>query len=271
MKNLIMMKKIALFSISMLCIWTLNASYTIAGHTSLNIDINKEFKNARELYNRRENHESLKSAIEIYQNVLRQIPDNSENCNKKKAEVLIELSRCYFKMAEYHATCNDEKAAWFEMGEAYGREAISLDPQNVGGYYWMAQNLGEHGCISKFYFLNKKSDFEEALRKAETLDNPQKPYDYSGINRTLAAYYTPRFIWGNLDKALEYAKKMEDSPRYLNNLSVLADLYWKFDKEKAIKYAKRAINADLSQFPETQFENSFQQKILDGKWGKLLK
>ena len=41
-----MMKKIALFSISMLCIWTLNASYTIAGHTSLNIDINKEFKNA---------------------------------------------------------------------------------------------------------------------------------------------------------------------------------------------------------------------------------
>ena len=271
MKNLIMMKIITLFSISMLCIWTLNASYTIAGHTSLNIDINKEFKNARELYNRRENHESLKSAIEIYQNVLRQIPDNSENCNKKKAEVLIELSRCYFKMAEYHATCNDEKAAWFEMGEAYGREAISLDPQNVGGYYWMAQNLGEHGCISKFYFLNKKSDFEEALRKAETLDNPQKPYDYSGINRTLAAYYTPRFIWGNLDKALEYAKKMEDSPRYLNNLSVLADLYWEFDKEKAIKYAKRAINADLSQFPETQFENSFQQKILDGKWGKLLK
>jgi len=87
----------------------------------------------------------------------------------------------------------------------------------------------------------------------------------------LAAYYTPRFIWGNLDKALEYAKKMEDSPRYLNNLSVLADLYWEFDKEKAIKYAKRAINADLSQFPETQFENSFQQKILDGKWGKLLK
>ena len=271
MKNLIMMKKIALFSLSMWCIWTLDGGYTIAGHTSPNIDINKEFKNARELYDRRENRESLKSAIEIYQNVLKQIPDNSENCDKKKAEVLIELSRCYFKMAEYHATSNDKKAAWFEKGEAYGREAISRDPQNVGGYYWMAQNLGKHGSISKLYFLNKKSDFEEALRKAETLDNPQKPYDYSGINRTLAAYYTPRFMWGNLDKALEYAKKMEDSPRYLNNLSVLADLYWEFDKEKAMKYAKRAINADLSQFPETQFENSFQQKILDGKWGKLLK
>lgn len=271
MKNLIMMKKIALFSLSMLCIWTLDGSYTIAGHTSLNIGINKEIKNARELYDRRENRESLKSAIEIYQNVLRQIHDKSENCNKKKAEVLIELSRCYFKMAEYHATCNDEKAAWFEMGEADGREAISLDPQNIGGYYWMAQNLGKHGGISKLYFLNKKSDFEEALRKAETLDNPQKPYDYAGINRTLAAYYTPRFMWGDLDKALEYAKKMEDSPRYLNNLSVLADLYWKSDKEKAIKYAKCAIKADLSQFPETQFENSFQQKKLDGKWGKLLK
>ncbi|HHT9144678.1 MAG TPA: tetratricopeptide repeat protein [Candidatus Wunengus sp. YC61] len=271
MKNLIMMKKIAFFSLSILCIWTLNGSYAIAGDTSLNIDINNGFKNARELYSRRENRENLKSAIDIYQNVLKQIPDNSENYNKKRAEVLIELSRCYFKMAEYHATDNNEKATWFEMGEACGREATSLDPKNVGGYYWMAQNLGEHGSISKFYFLKRKKDFEEALRKAEALDNPQKPYDYSGINRTLAAYYTPRFMWGNLNKALEYAKKMEDSPRYLSNLSVLADLYWKSDKEKAKKYAKCAINADLSQFPETQFENSFQQKTLAEKWGKLLK
>ena len=83
MKNLIMMKKIAFFSLSMLCICTLNASYTIAGQTSMNIDINKEFKNARELYNQRENREYLKAAIEIYQNVLKQIPDNSENYNKK--------------------------------------------------------------------------------------------------------------------------------------------------------------------------------------------
>ena len=113
MKNLIMMKKIAFFSLSMLCICTLNASYTIAGQTSMNIDINKEFKNARELYNQRENREYLKAAIEIYQNVLKQIPDNSENYNKKRAEVLIELSRCYFKMAEYHATDNNEKVTWF--------------------------------------------------------------------------------------------------------------------------------------------------------------
>ena len=270
MKNLIMMKKIALCFLSMLCIWTLNTGNTFARHNSLNIDINKEFKNARGLYNRRENHESLQSAIEIYQNVLKQIPERDGICNKKRAAVLVELSRCYFKMAEYHAKDNNEKATWFEMGEAYGREAIALDPNNAGGYYWMAQNLGEHGGISKLYFLTKKCDFEEALKKAEALDNPQKPYDYSGINRTLAAYYTPRFLWGNLDKALEYAKKMEDSPRYLSNLSVLADLYWMVDRKKALEYAKRALYADLSQFPETQFENSFEQKELAEKWGKLL-
>ncbi len=265
-----MMKKIALFSFSVLCIWALNTGYTIAKHTGLSLDINKEFKNARELYNRRENRKSLQSAIEIYQNILKQISGQDETCNKKRAEVLIELSRCYFKMAEYHAKDNNEKASWFEIGEKCGREAIAFDQNNVGGYYWMAQNLGEHGSISKFYFLNKKGDFEEALKRAEMLDNPQNPYDYSGINRTLAAYYTPRFMWGNLDKALKYAKKMEDSPRYLNNLSVLADLYWKSDKEKAIKYAKYAINADLSQFPETQFENAFEQKELAEKWRKLL-
>ena len=265
-----MMKQIAVFFLTLLCIWTLNGSYAIAGHTSLNIDINKEFKNASELYNQRENRENLKSAIEIYQNVLKQIPNKGETRNKKRAEVLIELSRCYFKMAEYHAKDNHEKATWFEIGEAHGREAIELDPSNAGGYYWMAQNLGEHGSISKFYFLNKKCDFEDALKKAEMLDNPQKPYDYSGINRTLAAYYTPRFLWGNLDKALEYAKKMEDSPRYLTNLSVLAELYWKVDRKKALEYAKRALYTDVSQFPETQFENSIEQKELAEKWGKLL-
>ncbi|MBI2470735.1 MAG: hypothetical protein HYV59_05765 [Planctomycetes bacterium] len=270
MKKLKMMKKIALFSFSVLCIWTLNTGYTIAKHTGLSPDINKEFKNAGELYNRRENRKSLQSAIEIYQNILKQIPGQDEPCNKKRAEALVELSRCYFKMAEYHAKDNNEKASWFEIGEKCGREAIAFDHNNVGGYYCMAQNLGKHGSISKLYLLNKKCDFEEALKKAETLDNPQKPYDYSVVNRTLAAYYTPRFMWGNLDKALEYAKKMEDSPRYLNNLSVLADLYWKADKEKAIKYAKCAINADLSQFPENKFENSFQQKDLAVKWGKLL-
>ena len=75
---------------------------------------------------------------------------------------------------------------------------------------------------------------------------------------------------GNLDKALEYAKKMEDSPRYLSNLSVLADLYWKVDRKKALEYAKRALYADVSQFPETQFENLFEQKELAEKWRKLL-
>ena len=32
---------------------------------------------------------------------------------------------------------------------------------NVGGYYWMAQNLGEYGSISKFYFLNKKATLKK--------------------------------------------------------------------------------------------------------------
>ena len=270
MKIRIMMKKVAFYALPALFIWTLNTVTTSAKHTSPDVTILKEFRSAREFYNRRDRSKHLQSAIETYKNVLAQMPEKCEDCNKKRAEVLIELSRCYFKMAEYHAKDNDEKAQWFEMGEGCGREATACDPNNAGGYYWLAQNLGKHGSISKLYFLNRKSDFEDALRKAEELDNPQNPYDYSGINRTLAAYYTPRFMWGNLDKALEYAKKIEDSPRYLSNLSVLADLYWKFDRKKAIEYAKRALHADLSLFPETQFENTFEQKELAKKWEKLL-
>lgn len=246
-------------------IWVLDVGYAFA-EDSLNIDVSGEIQRAKDLYNQRENRENLKSAIDIYGNILKHIPKLEESCNNKRAEVLIELSKCCFKMAAYHEKNNHEKAVWFERGEGHGREAVSLDPDNVGGYYWMAQNIGEHGSISKLYFMSRKTDFEEALKKAEMLDNSNEPYDYSGIYRTLTAYYTPRFLWGNLTKALEYAKKMEDSSRYLANLSVLADLYWKADKNKAEGYAKRILDADLSRFPETQFENSVEQKEAAQKW-----
>lgn len=261
-------KTTSLFSI-LICICILTVNRSFAGN-SMNTEITSKLQKAKELYNHREDCEILKSAIEEYKNILKQLSQSEEVRNKRSAEILIELSKCYFKLAEYHAKNNYEKGLWFEIGEKYGREAISLDPNNIGGYYWMVQNIGEHGSISKLYFLNRKGDFEEALKKAKMLDNHIKPYDYSGVYRTLTAYYTPRFMWGDLDTALEYAKEMEDSPRYLINLSVLADVYWKIDKEKAKKYAKYVMNADLSKFPETKFENSIVQKNTAKKWKKLL-
>ncbi len=255
-----------LFVLIHVCIFS---THRVFAGDSLSVDIDRELQKAKEFYNRRESVENLKSAISVYNDVLEHIPKSEETCSKKRAEILIDLSRCYFKMAGYYAKNNKEKDVWYETGEKYGREAMSLDPGNVGGYYWMLQNLGEHGSISKFYFLKRKSDFEDALKKAEALDNPQEPYDYSGIYRTLTAYNTPRFLWGDLDKALEYAKKMEDSPRYLSNLTVLIFLYRKVDKAKAREYAHRAVHADLSQFPETQFENSFEQKELAEEWREL--
>jgi len=228
--------------------------------------IGKELVRADELYKQRENRESLTTAIEIYENILKQIPQAEASGSKNRAEALVSLSRCCFKLASYHAKSNKEKASLYEKGEDYGRKAVQTDLSNVGGYYWLAQNIGEHGNISKLYFLNRKSEFEEALEKAESLDNPQEPYDYTGVYRTLTAYNTPRFLWGNMEKALEYAKKMEDSPRYLCNLSVLADLYWKADKKKAEGYAKQIVNADISRYPETRFENAVEQKEIAGKW-----
>lgn len=229
--------------------------------------IDKELVKAGELYQHRENRDSLTSAVETYENILEQIPQGETSCASNRGRVLVALARCCFKLASYHTQSNKEKATLYEKGEDYARKAVQTDPSNVGGYYWMAQNIGEHGSISKLYFLSKKSEFEEALKKAEVLDNPQEPYDYAGIYRTLTAYHTPRFLWGNLEQALEYAKKMEDSPRYLCNLSVLADLFWKADKKKAEGYAKRIVNADISQYPETRFENSVEQKEIAGKWG----
>lgn len=246
-------------------VWGSHSGYVFAKNV-LAVDINSQLQKAQELYRQRENRKCLESAIEQYKNILKQLPRAEDVYGKTAADIYIQLSKCYYKMATYHAYDNKEMAMCFKTGEEYGRNAMSLDPYNIGGYYWMAQNLGQHGSINKLYFLKKKGDFEDALKKAELLDNPDKPYDYSGVYRTLTAYYTPRFLWGNLDKALEYAGKIEATTCYLCNLSVLADLYLKVDKKKSQEYANQIIHADLSHFPETRFENSFEQKEIAQKW-----
>ena len=58
---------------------------------------------------------------------------------------------------------------------------------------------------------------------------------------------------------------MEDSPRYLSNLSVLADLYWKVDRKKALNMRNAPLCRRIT-IPETQFENLFEQKELAEKW-----
>jgi tetratricopeptide (TPR) repeat protein len=240
--------------------------HTFAENTPV-IDISGALSKAHEFYCQRENINRLKSAIKLYKKILGQLHNSGETSCKITSEIHTELSKCYFKMASYHLQTNNAKALFYKTGEKHGKKAIAKNPENVGGYYWMVQNLGQHGSINKLYFLNRKGEFEKALEKAETLDNPNEPYDYSGIYRTLAAYYTPRFLWGNMDKALDYAKKMEDDTHYLCNLVILAEIYEKIDKDKSQEYINRIIKANVAQFPETQFENTIEQQEVIQKWG----
>lgn len=209
---------------------------------------------AREYYSRRENKEDLSNAIKTCEEALNIIGSNDK---KVKSSVYVKLSKYQFKLGEHHIKVN--KAEVFFKGVEYARQAISLDPENTGGYYWKAENLGRWGETNKLGFLARRSEFEDALKEVIIRD---RSYDYWGADRTLAAYYIPRVLfWGDRKKAIEHIEMaVKGEPAYLWNLMIQAEVYQGVDKDKSEAILQSILKQEINQLPDARFENMWIQE-----------
>ncbi|MBI5186098.1 MAG: hypothetical protein HZA01_10290 [Nitrospinae bacterium] len=78
----------------------LTAGYALAED---GLDINSALEKANKFYEQRGNPENLKAAVEVYENILRHIPQVEASGAGGRAKALTALSRCCFKLATYHA------------------------------------------------------------------------------------------------------------------------------------------------------------------------
>ncbi len=222
-------------------------------------DVQSLLNKARKSYSTRENGESLENAIKTSEEALKVINNPPEADKKAKASIYVELSKYHFKLGEHHV--KDNKSQVFFKGVEYAQLAISLDPENVGGYYWKAANLGRWGETNRLGFLARRSEFEDALK--EVIDR-DRSYDYWGADRTLAAYYIPRVLfWGDRKKAIEHIEMaVKEEPTYLWNLMIQAEVYQGVDKDKSEAILQSILKQDINQLPEARFENVWiQEKV----------
>lgn len=223
-------------------------------------DLQSLLTKAKEYYSRRENREALENAIKTSEEALKIIDNPPQAGKKAKASVYVELSKYHFKLGEHHL--KDNKADVFFKGVEYAQLAISLDPENVGGYYWKAENLGRWGETNRFGFLARRSEFEDALKEVIARD---RSYDYWGADRTLGAYYIPRALfWGDRKKAIEHIEMaVKKEPAYLWNLMIQAEVYQGVDKDKSNSILQSILNYDINQLPDARFENMWiQEKVI---------
>lgn len=225
-------------------------------------DVQALLTKAREYYSSRENSKALENAIKTCEEALKIIDNPPEADKKTKASICVELSKYHFKLGEHHE--KDNKSDVFFKGVEYAQQALSLDPENAGGYFWKAANLGKWGETNRHSFFKRRSEFVDALERVIAI---KRSYEYYGADRALAAYYIPRwFLWGDKKKAIKHIEKaVEGEPKFLWNLLIQAEVYQNVDRDKSERILQSILNQDISELPnDVRFENEYVQRKVKG-------
>lgn len=166
-----------------------------------------------------------------------------------------------------HAVGDDAKVAEFEKGIAAAKKAIALDPNSVGGHYWLGVSYGLYGSakgITKS--LSLIDPIKDEMAKVIAL-NPK--YDSGGAYRVLGRLYfkVPGIFGGSNSKAIDNLKKaISIGPhRWLNQL-YLAEVY--IDEGEDAK-AKELLKAVIAGPPEPGMEPEWNEEKV--KAAKMLK
>jgi tetratricopeptide (TPR) repeat protein len=144
-----------------------------------------------------------------------------------------------------------------EHGAVLARQAKTLEPGRVEGYYWYAINVGLRADVDRVFGLKAVGEMEPALKKAIELD---ERYDMAGPLRVMGVLYLrtpgPPVSIGSTRKGLRMLQRaVEAFPEYPENYLYLAEA---LGENKRIDEAKVALQKVLgdSTWPDRQYERT---------------
>ncbi|MHB9155311.1 MAG: tetratricopeptide repeat protein, partial [Endomicrobiales bacterium] len=179
--------------------------------------------------------ENLQKSEALLQQVLRDEPGN--------AKAHAELSRVCFLTGDA-AEKKDEKIAWYQKGEGYGKKAIALDPRSPWAHLWRAVNLGRIGQVkgvmnSLFMVPEIRKEVEKALEL-----NPGMPGALDV--RAVINYELPGLFGGNLSKSIEDLEKaIAMDPNYTILYVDMGEAYLrKKEYSRAREYLQKALRIE---------------------------
>lgn len=149
----------------------------------------------------------------IYRQALARYTNATENL-----EAAWRFARACFDYAEFARTGEDRERLGTE-GAAAARKAISINPTNGAGHYYLGMNLGQIARTKTVAALKLVIEMESEFLKAREYD---EKLDFGGPDRSLGLLYLDAPGWpisiGNRLKALEHLNRaLELGPEFPEN------------------------------------------------------
>lgn len=200
-------------------------------------------KQANDLFAQRADLAKAAQAAGLYEKALQADPKNEEAAWR--------LARVQYWIGKHQKT-DDEKIAAFEKGIAAAKKAIAINPNSIGGHYWLGVSYALYGKakgITKS--LSLIDPIKEQMAAVIKLD---PSYDKGGAYRVLGRLYfkLPGLFGGSNSTAIKDLKAaIKYGPdRWLNHL-YLAEVY--LDEGENDK-AKELLNKIIAGPPEPGLE-----------------
>lgn len=241
---------------------------------------------AKTLWEKRDNKESLEQCLKLLEEVVAAEPNNYE--------ALVYLSRGNYLLADGHYDDEKNKLNYWQVGLSYGEKALAtnkdfykktveekvaveealdtLTKNEVEAIYWTAVNLGKWSKLTGVLKAMKyKAKVQKLVKKVEEL-NPE--FFFGAVHRYWGTYYAvaPFFAGGSLEKSLEqYTKTLQIANNYLGSHVLFAENYAvkKGDKELFKKELEFVLNADVNAVPEIRAENAIEKKKAEKLLSKM--
>jgi tetratricopeptide (TPR) repeat protein len=169
------------------------------------------------LWDQRGQEGKARQAAEMYQAALQADP--------KSEEAAWKAARAWYWVGD-HAQGEDAQIAAFEQGIAAAEKAIAVNPDSLGGHYWLGVNYGKYGSAKGVMkSLSLIDPIKEEMKRVIALD---PDYEDGGPYRVLGRLYfkVPGLFGGDNDEAIQNLKiAVRKGPRrYLSHI-YLAEVY----------------------------------------------
>ncbi len=234
---------------------------------------------ALKLWQKRDIQESLEESLSKF--------EHAHRANPADVEVLFDLARGYYTLAELHLTNDDLKLKNFEKAREFGEKGLMTNPEykklaeddiekaidavsekEIPVMFWTAASLGKwsklNGIMSS---LKYKGRILAMIKKVEKM----KPdFYYGAVARYWGGFYAvaPSIAGGDMEKSkANFLKAMQAAPAYLGTKTLYAELYLvkKDDKTEFTKQLNEVLvapNGPEDIIPENMLEKKKAERLL---------
>jgi tetratricopeptide (TPR) repeat protein len=207
---------------------------------------------------------NLDRAIELLERLVVEQPD--------KDIIRGKLSHAFFYKGFFAPEGSKQRAAFFERGMDYGKQAITLNRRAVYGNFWYASNLGMFGLCRGI--MASLRSIDPMRRAMEVVLQENERFFFAGPHRALGRLYHQAPGWpvsiGSKTKAVDHLERgVELSPAFFCNRIYLAEFLLDIGKKaEARRHLEFVVSTPVN--PAHQREDGDYQRLAQRLLDKIL-